>query len=455
MANHTSSDHPWFQAAVASPAGSVERGRYLFRDGRGPNGDLPPNDWQSVFGGPAWTRAPEPDEPGSEGRTGRTDPDGQWYLHLFAPEQPDLDWTNVEVRLEFESVLRFWLDRGVDGFRIDVANGLAKDPAMPDIAGRFAAGGLAAVGHPHWDQDAVHDIYRSWRRLSDAYPDERMFVAEAYLDSPERLARYVRPDELHTAFNFRFLLAPWDAAALREAIDRSIDTLADVGAPPTWVLSNHDVARHVTRYGGGPLGTRRARAAVMLMLALPGSAYLYQGEELGLPEVTDLPDDALAGPDVPSIGGHRPGPGRLPGADSVVGAPAVVRVRPGPTILVAPAGCVGRSRPPGTGGRPGLDAHAVPDGARDPEGPRTRHGRHELDRRVGGWVGPGRRHGRPVGLPTGRSRLCDQPGIGGRRAVGARTGRSRRPSGERSAGASDDRSPGHLDLVPGAVTART
>jgi alpha-glucosidase len=277
--NHTSSDHPWFRAARTTAPGSPERARYIFRNGRGPRGDEPPNDWLSNFGGPAWSRMTSADHTPE-----------QWYLHLFAPEQPDLDWTNPEVRSEFESILRFWLDRGIDGFRIDVAHGLAKDPAMPDLAGRYPTSGPAREGHPHWDQDEVHEVYRAWRRVSDTYPGDRTFVAEAWVHTPNQLARYVRPDELHTAFNFNFLLAPWDARALRLAIDQSMHALGKVKAPATWVLSNHDVTRHVTRYGGGELGTRRARAAALLMLALPGGAYVYQGEELGLPEVTDLPD---------------------------------------------------------------------------------------------------------------------------------------------------------------------
>ena len=292
--NHTSREHPWFRAALAGAPGGRERARYLFRDGRGATGDRPPNDWTSVFGGPAWERVTEAD--GTP---------GQWYLHLFAPEQPDLDWLNPEVRAEFESIIRFWLARGVDGFRIDVAHGLAKDPEMPDIDGRYAASGLAALGHPHWDRDAVHDVYRSWRRILDERSDgrDRTFVAEAYVGDLTRLAQYVRPDELHTAFNFQFLVAPWDAAALRSTIDESLAALAAVGAPATWVLSNHDVVRHVTRYGGGGQGLRRARAAALLVLALPGGAYLYQGEELGLPEVTDLPDDVLADPTFLRSGG--------------------------------------------------------------------------------------------------------------------------------------------------------
>ena len=289
--NHTSSEHVWFRAALAAAVGSAERDRYVFRPGRGSGGELPPNDWQSVFGGPAWTRVP----------------DGQWYLHLFAREQPDLNWMNSEVRAEFESILRFWLDRGVDGFRIDVAHGLLKDPEMPDLAGRFPSDGPAGLGHPHWDQDAVHDVYRGWRDVLDAYPGERVFVAEAWIETSERLARYVRPDELHTAFSFGFLLAEWDAGSLRAAVDEGLTALAQVGAQPTWVLSNHDVVRTVTRLGGGAVGTRRARAAALLMLALPGSTYLYQGEELGLFEVLDLPDEARQDPTFVRTGGAEIG----------------------------------------------------------------------------------------------------------------------------------------------------
>ncbi|MDP9815421.1 alpha-glucosidase [Spirilliplanes yamanashiensis] len=283
--NHTSHEHAWFREALAAPPGSPARARYIFRDGAGPDGSEPPNNWMSNFGGRAWTRVTEPD--GTP---------GQWYLHLFAPQQPDLDWTNDEVRAEFESILRFWLDRGVDGFRIDVAHGLAKDPEMPDLGEHHATSGQAVEGHPHWDVDEVHDVYRAWRRVTDSYPGDRAFVAEVWVQSFDRLVLYLRPDELHTAFNFAFLLAPWDAAALRAAVDRTLESHATVGAPATWVLSNHDVVRHVTRYGGGDTGVRRARAAALLMLALPGGAYVYQGEELGLPEVVDLPGELRQDP---------------------------------------------------------------------------------------------------------------------------------------------------------------
>ncbi|RCV50576.1 glycoside hydrolase family 13 protein [Marinitenerispora sediminis] len=283
--NHTSSAHRWFREAVAAEPGSPERERYLFRDGKGPAGDEPPNNWNSIFGGVAWTRLKRPD--------GTPE---QWYLHLFDAEQPDLNWSNPEVWAEFDDVLRFWLDRGVDGFRIDVAHGMVKDPALPDILPGQQAGMLD--GHtrlPYFDQDGVHEIYRHWRQIIDAY-DDRAMVAEAWVEEASRVARYLRADELHQAFNFEYLTAPWKAGALRDVVEASLAANGAVGAPTTWVLSNHDVTRHVTRFGGGELGTRRARAATLLMLALPGSAYLYQGEELGLPEVTDLPEETLQDP---------------------------------------------------------------------------------------------------------------------------------------------------------------
>ncbi|MGK5519533.1 glycoside hydrolase family 13 protein [Micromonospora sp. URMC 107] len=304
--NHTSSAHRWFQAALPAAPGSPERARYVFRDGRGPDGAQPPNDWQSVFGGPAWTRVTEAD--------GRP---GQWYLHLFDAGQPDLNWDNPEVREEFLGVLRFWLDRGVDGFRVDVAHGLIKQADLADwqepqeiLSGQE----VDKPRPPMWDQEGVHDIYRDWRRLLDGYPGERILVAEAWVEPAERLARYVRPDEMHQAFNFEYLLAAWTAPAQYAVITRSLEATDSVGAPTTWVLSNHDVVRHASRLGlpvgakrpngigiGDPqpdaaLGLRRARAASLLMLALPGSAYLYQGEELGLPEHTTMPDEARQDP---------------------------------------------------------------------------------------------------------------------------------------------------------------
>ncbi|MEU7997045.1 glycoside hydrolase family 13 protein [Micromonospora sp. NPDC049060] len=295
--NHTSSAHPWFQAALAAGPGSAERERYLFAEGKGENGELPPNDWESIFGGPAWTRID----------------DGQWYLHLFDPAQPDLNWRHPEVRAEFEGVLRFWLDRGVDGFRIDVAHGMIKAEGLPDVGfnsmttGQRQAELLGKGRLPYFDQDEVHDIYRAWRPILDSYPGGRMAVAEAWAETPQRLARYIGPDELHQAFSFDFLDATWSADSFRKVIDTALAESTIVGAPTTWVLSNHDKQRHVTRYGDGAEGLRRARAATLLMLALPGCAYIYQGEELGLPEVLDLPDELRQDPAFLRTGESRDG----------------------------------------------------------------------------------------------------------------------------------------------------
>ncbi|MGC5306351.1 glycoside hydrolase family 13 protein [Micromonospora zamorensis] len=295
--NHTSSAHRWFTAALAAGPGSPERARYLFADGQGPHGELPPNDWESIFGGAAWTRIA----------------DGQWYLHLFDPAQPDLNWRHPEVRAEFEDVLRFWLDRGVDGFRVDVAHGMIKADGLPDVGFSTITTGqrqveLLGKGRlPYFDQDEVHEIYRAWRPILDSYPGGRMAVAEAWAETPQRLARYVGPDELHQAFSFDFLDATWTADSFRKVIDTALTESTVVGAPTTWVLSNHDKQRHVTRYGDGVEGLRRARAASLLMLALPGSAYLYQGEELGLPEVLDLPDELRQDPAFLRTGESRDG----------------------------------------------------------------------------------------------------------------------------------------------------
>ncbi|RKT11880.1 alpha-glucosidase [Streptomyces sp. 1114.5] len=296
--NHSSDQHEWFQRALREGPGSPLRDRYHFRPGKGENGELPPNDWESIFGGPAWTRTENPD--GTP---------GDWYLHLFAPEQPDFDWDNPAVADEFRSILRFWLDMGVDGFRIDVAHGLVKAPGLPDLGGGDQLKLLGNDVMPFFDQDGVHEIYRSWRKILDEYPGQRIGVAEAWTPTVQRTANYVRPDELHQAFNFQYLGTDWDAAALREVIDLSLDSMRPVDAPTTWVLSNHDVTRHATRFANEPglgtqirtagdraLGLRRARAATLLMLALPGSAYVYQGEELGLPDVTDLPDEVRQDP---------------------------------------------------------------------------------------------------------------------------------------------------------------
>lgn len=295
--NHTSSEHEWFQAALATSPGSPERAMYHFADGRGKDGELPPNNWTSIFGGKGWSRL--------------SDADGnpeQWYLHLFDVTQPDLNWDNERVREGFDEILRFWLELGVDGFRVDVAHSLVKAPGLPDDDAdyRMISGGQG----PMWDQDGVHEVYRRWRAILNEYDGERILVAEAWVDDPDRLALYLRPDEMHTAFNFDFLTCEWDADQYRAKIEASMEADEKVGAPTTWVLSNHDTMRHTSRLGRddqpgvhkefiGPddpqpdeaLGLRRARAATMLELALPGSAYLYQGEELGLPDHTTLPHE--------------------------------------------------------------------------------------------------------------------------------------------------------------------
>ncbi len=280
--NHSSDQHEWFQRALREGPGSPLRDRYHFRPGKGEHGEEPPNDWESIFGGPAWTRTKNPD--GTH---------GEWYLHLFAPEQPDFNWDCPAVRDEFRTVLRFWLDLGVDGFRIDVAHGMVKADGLPDMGHGEQLKLLGNQVLPFFDQDGVHEIYRSWREILEEYGGDRIGVAEAWTPSADRTALYLRHDELHQAFNFHYLDAEWDAAALREVIDESLDSMRPVGAATTWVLSNHDVVRHRTRLGGG---LDRARAATLLMLALPGSAYVYQGEELGLPEVTDLPDEVRQDP---------------------------------------------------------------------------------------------------------------------------------------------------------------
>ncbi|WP_420792099.1 alpha-amylase family glycosyl hydrolase [Arthrobacter agilis] len=316
--NHCSSDHVLFRAALAAPAGSDERAMFIFRDGCGPDGSTPPNNWQSHFGGPAWTRTTNDD--GAP---------GQWYLHLFDSSQPDFNWDNPAVRDEFERVLRFWLDRGVGGFRVDVAHALIKADGLPDWGGR--ADGGSSEGFPGWEapmfgQDEVHAIYRRWRSILAEYAGERILCAEASIDPLPRLTDWVRADEMHQAFNFAYLHHPWNAHSLRDVISSSLTAFDAVEAPTTWVLSNHDVVRHVSRFGLGSgtprggdgigrgdaqpdlaTGLARARAASLAMFALPGGIYLYQGEELGLPDHTSMPDGARQDPTFARTGGERLG----------------------------------------------------------------------------------------------------------------------------------------------------
>jgi alpha-glucosidase len=306
--NHISDRHEWFRQALAAEPGSPERERFWFHPGRGAGGEEMPTNWVSSFQGETWTRTRNPD--GTP---------GEWYLHLFTPQQPDLNWNHPDVRREHEDVLRFWFDRGVAGVRIDSAALPVKDPTLPDLP----AGAAPASGHPHIDRDELHDIYREWRAVADDYDGERVLVGEVWLDDAERFARYLRPGEMHTAFNFGFMTQPWSAQAMRDSITRTLAEHAPVGAPATWVLSNHDVTRPVTRYGQADSsfaferkrfgtatdavrGARRARAASLLVAALPGSLYIYQGDELGLPEV-ELPLDAIEDPMHFRSGGVDPG----------------------------------------------------------------------------------------------------------------------------------------------------
>ena len=297
--NHFSTEHRWFQEALLSPPGSSQRARFHFYDGRGESGEIPPNNWNSIFGGPAWTRITEAD--------GRP---GQWYLHLFDSTQADVNWDNPDVAHDFESTLKFWLSEGVDGFRIDVAHGLAKDEILKDhrdpegltralrlditdMSREVRESLLSDV--PFFDREGVHAIYRKWRKIFESFGPDRMSVAEAWVHPSSRAARYVRSDELHQIFNFDFLIAPWESEFLVTAIKKTLEEVATVGAPPTWVLCNHDSPRLVTRLGGGESGARKARAFALLTQALPGGVYIYQGEELGLPD-GELPDSARQDP---------------------------------------------------------------------------------------------------------------------------------------------------------------
>jgi len=316
--NHTSDQHLWFKDALAATPGSAERDFYHFKTGRGDQGELPPNNWLSLFGGPAWTRTTNPDGTA-----------GDWYLHLFDSSQPDLNWANPRVQEAFEDILRFWLDRGVDGFRVDQPHAMAKAAGLPDHPDIERAGAGFIEGEaspPMWFQEEVHPIFRRWRTILDSYPGERAMCGEAYVLPLSFMAKWVRHDEFNQTFNFRFLNSNWDAQTLFANINESFEAFDGVGAPSTWVLNNHDVIRHASRFGGlkikptdsdgvGPgdpqpdreLGLRRARGATLVMLALPGSSYLYQGEELGLPEHTTLAPEFRQDPTFYRTGGKRVG----------------------------------------------------------------------------------------------------------------------------------------------------
>ena len=343
--NHVSDQHTWFRAALAAGPGAPERERFWFREGRGEHGELPPNGWISEFGGPAWSRVVGPD--------GTPE---QWYLHLFAPGQPDLNWGHRDVVADHEEILRFWFDRGVAGIRIDSAALVAKDERLPEVPGTPQPG-----EHPYVDREDLQHIYRSWRQIADGYGPDRVLIGELWLPDGERFARYLRPGVLHSAFNFDYMSAPWDAKALRASIEQTLEIHERVGAPATWVLSNHDVTRPVTRYGredtafafdtkrfGTPtdleLGTRRARAAALLAMALPGAYYVFQGEELGLPEA-DIPLARIEDPMHARSGGIDPGRDgcRVPFPWSGTEPPYGFSPRPVDTWLPQPDGWGGRT----------------------------------------------------------------------------------------------------------------
>lgn len=316
--NHTSDQHEWFQRALSAAPGSADREFYHFKDGKGENGELPPNNWVSMFGGPAWTRITN-----SDGTP------GQWYVHLFDSSQPDLNWENPKVEEAFEDILRFWLDRGVDGFRVDQPHAMGKAEGLPDHPDVERAGAGFIEGEaspPMWFQESVHPIFRKWRAILDSYEGDRAMCGEAYVLPLSFMALWVRPDEFNQTFNFRFLDSEWKPEILFNSINESFAAFDSVGAPSTWVLSNHDIIRHASRMGGltgrptasngiGPndpqpdreLGLRRARAATLFTLALPGSMYLYQGEELGLPEHTTLEPQYRQDPTFARTNGERVG----------------------------------------------------------------------------------------------------------------------------------------------------
>ena len=278
--NHTSEQHPWFRGE--------HRDWYVWAD-PAPDGG-PPNNWRSVFGGSAWEWS---------------EPDGRFYLHNFLPSMPDLDWWNEGVRAEFEDILRFWFDRGVAGFRIDVAHGLVHDRQLRDNSpaepGDSAT--LQRMGQRldrSLNQPEVHDVYRAWRRLADGYEPSRALLGETYVMELERLASFYGTgrDELHLAFNFTFLHADLDADVLRDCVERTEAALPD-GAWPVWTSSNHDVERFPSRWADGDEG--RARVALLMLLTLRGTPVLYYGDELLLPNV-EVPDEALRDPVAATVG---------------------------------------------------------------------------------------------------------------------------------------------------------
>jgi len=269
--NHTSDQHPWFVDARSSKE-AVRRDWYVWADPR-PDGS-PPNNWVSVFGGPAWEFEPS---------------SGQYFLHNFLTEQPDLNWWSEDVRGEFEDILRFWLDRGIAGFRIDVAHGLVKDrtlrddpPATDDDLADVRRLGQRPVHK--MNRPEVHEIYQRWRAIADAYDPPGVLVGETCVPGLDQLARFygTSDDELHLCFNFPFIFADFDAEALRKVVEET-EAVFPSSAWPVWTASNHDLGRFPTRWcGGREAGTRWA---LMTLLTLRGTPFLYYGDEIGMTNV--------------------------------------------------------------------------------------------------------------------------------------------------------------------------
>ena len=409
--NHTSSEHPWFQEALAAAPGSAARDRYIFRDGRGPGGAEPPNNWQSVFGGPSWTRVVEPD--GNP---------GQWYLHLFDVEQPDLNWDNPEVFDDLEKTLRFWLERGVDGFRIDVAHGMAKPPGLPDTDVEMRPR-MLSDGDPRFNHPNVHAIHRNIRRVMDDYP-EAVTIGEVWVFDNASWAEYLRADELHLGFNFRMVRAEFDITEIHDSIENTLAAAAIENATPTWTLENHDVVRAPSRYGGGEVGLDRARAMAMVTLALPGAVFLYNGQELGLAECRVARRGATRS-DLGTLGPHRPRPRRMPHSDSVARRRSPVRfLHIGGHLVADAAGMGGADRGEAAGATP--TRHCRSSSMRSKYGVAERNSRARVS---SGWTCTATRWPSPAA--TTDCAACSTPASGRYRCRTAKSILASAPTGRR------------------------